>query len=78
LNWKIIGLADMNAAGKTGILWYDTTATGQAYCVWYMNSKSVERSQLFSLPVNYPVVFFADLEGNEPLMPWNTSQIREQ
>ena len=63
LHWKIIGLADMNADGKTDILWYDTTATGQAYAVWYMNGMSVENTQLFSLPVNYPVVFFADLDG---------------
>jgi hypothetical protein len=64
LNWKIIGLTDMNATGKTSILWYDTTATWQAYSVWYMNGTSVESTQLFSLPVNYPVVFFADLDGN--------------
>jgi hypothetical protein len=42
-----------------------------------MNGKSVE-SQLFSLPVNYPVVFSPTLAPEGPSMPWYMTPIRQQ
>jgi hypothetical protein len=70
--WQIIGVADLNGNGRSDIVWYGGNGN---YGVWFMNGTSVTGTSGFTLPADFPVLAFADFDGDglQDIVGWNSS-----
>ena len=70
--WQIIGVADLNGDGRGDIVWYGGNGN---YGIWFMNGASVTGTSGFTLPADFPVLAFADFDGDglQDLVGWNPS-----
>ena len=70
--WQIIGVADLNGDARSDIVWY---AGNGNYGVWFMNGTNVTGTSAFTLPDDFPVLAFADFDGDglQDIVGWNPS-----